>query len=86
MAVTQPVVILRRPSVQACTGMSRSQLYDMCAKGTFPTPIRLSRRTVGWIESEVQAFLQARIEESRAQPLGVKTPAVAKSLNGKDQS
>ena len=57
--------IVRRPEVEAITGLSRSSIYSKMDDGTFPRNIKLSARSVGWLESEVQAFLQERISASR---------------------
>jgi prophage regulatory protein len=35
------------------------------SEGTFPAQIKLGARAVGWIESEVTDFLEARIAASR---------------------
>ncbi|GHT94712.1 hypothetical protein AGMMS49545_16450 [Betaproteobacteria bacterium] len=62
--------ILRRKQVQARTGLSRSTIYLKTSEGEFPKPISLGARAVGWIESEIDAWLSAQIEKSRkgAQP------------------
>jgi prophage regulatory protein len=57
--------ILRLPAVKARTGLPRSTIYVRIAQGEFPSPVRLGPRTVGWLESEVEDWLQARIDESR---------------------
>ncbi len=57
--------ILRRPQVQARIGLSRSTLYNRIRTGAFPAPISLGGKAVGWIESEVDAWLNAQIQESR---------------------
>ncbi len=57
--------ILRRPQVESLTGMSRSSIYAMMADGTFPKPIRLTARAVGWVEDEVQEWLKTRFAASR---------------------
>jgi prophage regulatory protein len=57
--------ILRLPAVKARTGLSRSSVYLRVAAGTFPTPISLGGRAVGWIETEIEDWLAKRIEESR---------------------
>lgn len=57
--------ILRRKQVEARTGLSRSSIYDGVKAGTFPAPVRLGARAVGWIESEVNDWLTSRIEKSR---------------------
>jgi len=52
--------ILRRPEVEARTGLSRSTLYDWMKAGAFPRPVALGARLVGWRETDVQAWLEAR--------------------------
>ncbi len=58
--------ILRRKQVESRTGLSRSTIYARIAEGSFPRPIDLGGgRAVGWVEAEIDAWLQARIEYSR---------------------
>ena len=57
--------ILRLPSVKARTGLARSTIYLRIADGTFPKPVSLGGRAVGWIEAEVEAWLAEQIERSR---------------------
>ena len=57
--------ILRRPKVEARTGLSRSTIYLKVAQGLFPRPIPLGPRAVGWIESEVDAWIQQQVTASR---------------------
>ena len=45
-----PHTILRLPTVKARTGLSRSTIYHRVSCGTFPTPVPLGGRAVGWIE------------------------------------
>lgn len=58
--------ILRRGMVQERTGLSRSTLYAMMAVGRFPKPIPLGLRAVGWAESEITTWLEARKAERAA--------------------
>ncbi|MBX3709423.1 MAG: AlpA family transcriptional regulator [Gammaproteobacteria bacterium] len=58
---------LRLPVVEDKTGCPRSSIYLMVSEGTFPKPIKLGKRSVGWIESEVDDWIEQRIEESRQQ-------------------
>lgn len=60
-----PTVILRRQSVQARTGLSRSTIYLRIAQGTFPRSIPLGPRAVGWLENEIEAWLQAQVASVR---------------------
>ena len=58
--------ILRRKQVESRTGLSRSTIYARIAEGSFPSPIDLGGdRAVGWVEAEIEAWLQSRIESSR---------------------
>ncbi len=59
------LTILRRKQVEARTVLSRSTIYDRIKAGTFPAPISLGEKAVGWIESEVNGWLAAQIEKSR---------------------
>ena len=59
--------ILRLPAVKLATGLGRSQIYEMVKRGTFPGPIQLTRRAVGWLQSEVQRWIEARkVERDRS--------------------
>lgn len=63
-AQTAPT-IMRRKQVEARTGLARSTIYAGIKRGTFPAPIKLGAKPVGWIEAEVNAWIEARIDESR---------------------
>ena len=51
---------LRRPAVQELTGLSRSTIYELMAKGAFPRPIRLTAKAVAWPESAIANWLAQR--------------------------
>ena len=57
--------ILRLPDVKNRTGLSRSTIYALVKNGHFPKYISLGVRSVGWLESEVEAWIEARINASR---------------------
>ena len=58
--------ILRRPQVQARTGIPRATMYELMAEGKFPKPIQIAgRRVVGWVESEIEDWLREQIAVSR---------------------
>ena len=52
--------LIRRPEVEARTGLSRSTLYDWMKRGQFPQPVKLGARAVAWRESDVTAWLESR--------------------------
>jgi prophage regulatory protein len=58
--------ILRLADVKIRTGLSRSTIYLNISNGTFPKHISLGARCVGWLESEIDAWIQARIHRSRS--------------------
>ncbi|MES0024961.1 MULTISPECIES: AlpA family transcriptional regulator [unclassified Mesorhizobium] len=55
--------ILRIKDVSRRTGLARSTIYEMMDTGTFPRPVKLGPRQVGWVEGEVDSWIAARIEE-----------------------
>ena len=58
---------LKLPEVRNRTGKSRSSIYQGVKDGTFPKQIKIGGpRAVGWIESEIEDYLQACIEASRS--------------------
>ncbi len=57
--------ILRLPVVKQHTGLSRSEIYRREALGEFPKRVSLGARSVGWVESEVQAWIEERIRHNR---------------------
>lgn len=63
--------IMRLKEVIDTTGLARSTIYKYIADGIFPKPVNLApggidvpnTRGVGWIQSEVEDWILARIEE-----------------------
>ena len=60
-------IVLRLPTVRQRTGLGRSTIYTRIAHGKFPRPIRLSERCVGWLEHDIEAWLDERITEARGE-------------------
>jgi len=55
-----PIRVLRRSRVEDRTGVKRSTLYRWRKERAFPRPIPLGAKAVGWIESEVEEWLEDR--------------------------
>ncbi|WP_250528616.1 AlpA family phage regulatory protein [Caballeronia sp. ATUFL_F1_KS4A] len=51
--------ILRRAQVEELTGLSRSTIYARISQKSFPAPIALGPRSVGWRLGDIEAFLVA---------------------------
>ena len=60
-------VILRLPTVKSRTGLSRSTIYSQMAEGKFPKPLPLGGRAVGWLESDVESWIDERLKDRAAQ-------------------
>jgi prophage regulatory protein len=57
--------ILRLPAVLQATGLARSTVYRMMAEHTFPAPVKLAKRAVGWRHDDVRAWTNARPTTAR---------------------
>lgn len=65
--------ILRRPEVLKKVGLCKAQLQNLINAGEFPKPVKLGgpdARAVGFVESEVDAWIDARIAEREAEIAG----------------
>lgn len=59
------MTILRLPAVKKKIGLSRSSIYAGVARGTFPGPINLGQRAVGWLEAEIDSWIESHIAATR---------------------
>ncbi len=57
----ESIRILRLPAVKQKVGLGTDSIYRGGREGWFPRPIKLSASASGWIESEVESYLSARI-------------------------
>lgn len=55
--------LLRLKEIERRTGLRRERLRELEKSGSFPRRVRLSQRACGWVESEVDAWVRARIAE-----------------------
>jgi len=60
-----PRTILRIEEVLHRTGLKRTMLYDLIAKGQFPKQVSLGARAVGWYEDEVDEWVRNRDSANR---------------------
>ena len=51
--------VLRMPEVRALTGLGKSTIYKKLTEGTFPEPLRLGPRAIGWRARDILAWLEA---------------------------
>jgi prophage regulatory protein len=52
--------ILKLPFVKGRTGLGRSSIYAAVKAGTFPAPVSLGLRAVGWLDSDITAWIESR--------------------------
>lgn len=58
--------ILRLNDVLKVTGIGRSSIYELQKQGLFPKSIQIANTCkVGWLNSEVQTWIQKQIAASR---------------------
>lgn len=62
--------ILRLPAVMAQTGLARSTVYLHIKQGAFPAPINIGPNSVGWLESDLDAWFAERIANRNAMEVG----------------
>jgi prophage regulatory protein len=55
--------LLRLPEVCRRVGLTRSVIYRYIQGGQFPPPVRVGPRCSGWPDTEVDAWIAARIAE-----------------------
>ncbi len=52
--------MLKRTDVEVMIGLSRSTIYAGIAEGTFPKPIRVGRRAVRFLQSDIDQWIKDR--------------------------
>ena len=63
--------ILRTSLVMKRIGVSRTTVYrwlnrnSSCYDASFPRPVALGMNSIGWVETEIDQWLEARIRASR---------------------
>lgn len=65
--------LMRRPAVEAVTGLSKSGLYKLINEGRFPAPRRIGTRACAWLRNDVEAWINSR-PPTRSSDEGVAHP------------
>ncbi len=58
-------IIVKLPEVLSITKKSRSAVFADIKRGTFPSPIRLGVRSVGWTIESIDRWIAERVAESK---------------------
>jgi prophage regulatory protein len=54
---------IKLKETMSLTGLSRSHLYALAQQDIFPKPVKLTRRSSAWVESEVLTWIESRIAQ-----------------------
>lgn len=76
---------IRLSEVKDRTGLSKTEIYRRITEGTFPRPIPLGKRSVGWRSDELDAWFAERIAEAqqvRTKPPIGRAPAIPRARAG----
>lgn len=52
--------LIRWPAVNEATNLSRSTAWRLEKEGKFPKRRQISAKAVGWLQSEVEAWIESR--------------------------
>ena len=56
--------ILKRPEVTIKTGLQQSTIYKLMASGDFPKQIKLTSKSVGWSNKDIDNWIESKICQS----------------------
>ena len=79
--------VLRLPAVLDRTGFaSKTSVYTGVAAGTFPAPIPLGPRSVGWLESDIDTWIDQQAAKSVPPKHAGKPPQKSRKRRSTSQS
>ncbi|MGY0161439.1 helix-turn-helix transcriptional regulator [Edwardsiella tarda] len=59
--------LIRMPDVIRRTGYGKAWIYKLIAQNCFPKPVKIGSRSIAFVESEVDDWINQRIAESRGE-------------------
>ena len=59
--------LIRLPEVQRRTGYSKAWIYRLMSQQRFPKTVKIGSRSIAFIESEIDEWIDQRIAESRGE-------------------
>jgi prophage regulatory protein len=60
-----PNRFLRLDQVTKMISLSKTKIYDMQAKGTFPQSFQIAGRAVGWNEADILCWMNVVLREAK---------------------
>ncbi len=58
--------LIRVPEVLRRVGFSRTKMYELIKEGRFPDKVKIGLRSVAFVESEIDAWIDNAISQSRS--------------------
>lgn len=58
--------LIRLPEVQRRTGYSKAWIYRLISQKRFPDSVKIGVRAIAFVESEIDEWIELRIQESRS--------------------
>ncbi|BBO61756.1 helix-turn-helix transcriptional regulator [Serratia marcescens] len=59
--------LIRLPEVQRRTGYSKAWIYRLISQKRFPATVKIGTRSIAFVESEINDWINQRISESRTE-------------------
>ncbi len=78
--------LIRLPEVQRRTGFSKAWLYRLMSDKRFPLPVKIGSRSIAFIESEIDEWIEGRINVSRSLSLTADETQHSGSANARKSS
>jgi|APSaa5957512535_1039671.scaffolds.fasta_scaffold214650_2 prophage regulatory protein len=72
--------ILKKELVCEATGLSYPSIWRLEKEGRFPSRVEISSRRVGWIDSEVDEWIESRPRKDSMVDLGTKNGERSKNV------
>lgn len=69
-SIQQKIRIIKLSAVMKRVPLSRSAIYDGAKRGTFPAPVKIGPRASGFLENEIDEWINKQIAKSRQNSCG----------------
>lgn len=56
--------LIKLQQVKELVGLSKSSIYAFIAEGTFPKQVKIGRRAVAWLASDIYAWIDSCVGSS----------------------
>jgi prophage regulatory protein len=58
---------IRLPQVLHLTGLKRTSIYKLMKNNAFPQPILFGARRIAWRHSDIQSWIESKIQARKSQ-------------------